>query len=398
MPRFVKELSEYLPQVRDVFGLKIFADSSVPSSQVDHAANVLFQYIDNDEDGFADNLKVLNAMLNRNGGMIIFESVEVESVTKRKYQHIIDEYNFMYSRLYKDDIKPEGSRFVKGSFVGDNSIEEILHMVTKQGYGFAYPSAFGLAGYALPEGEETSLLSDAARIARGRVDDDARGGYPDEAWYRRYDDGCEWECIATEYIFWGITSFLDGQDYSCMDYDQVCDDYLDTGSKIFEEWELNTPEKFKERDKALHKLLTKKKFSFPSVLPDGNYSAQVEQVENIRSHAIALPSKFKKKHVDKITGFSVANDVLQFDSDSFGLDHHAEFVYGSNFAIGSSKKEVKKNLATQDFDFIYEKNYEKNKGVLYFNENGSEKGFGDGGIIAMLVGGPTLTISNLEFI
>ena len=129
-----------------------------------------------------------------------------------------------------------------------------------------------------------------------------------------------------------------------MDYDQVCDDYLDTGSKIFEEWELNTPEKFKERDKALHKLLTTKKFSFPSILPDGNYSAQVEQVENIRSHAIALPSKFKKKHVDKITGFSVANDVLQFDSDSFGLDRHAEFVYGSNFAIGSSKRKSRRIL------------------------------------------------------
>ena len=41
---------------------------------------------------------------------------------------------------------------------------------------------------------------------------------------------------------------------------------------------------------------------------------------------------------------------------------------------------------------------EKNKGVLYFNENGSEKGFGDGGITAILMGGPTLTISNLEFI
>ena len=89
---------------------------------------------------------------------------------------------------------------------------------------------------------------------------------------------------------------------------------------------------------------------------------------------------------------------MQFDSDSSGLDRHAEFVYGSNFAIGSRKKEVKKNLATQDFDFIYEKNYEKSKGVLYFNENGSEEGFGDGGIIAMLMGEPTLTISNLEFI
>ena len=34
---------------------------------------------------------------------------------------------------------------------------------------------------------------------------------------------------------------------------------------------------------------------------------------------------------------------------------------------------------------------------LYFNENG-KKGFGDGGIIAILKGAPDLTGSNLEFI
>ena len=398
MPRFVKELSKYLPQARDVFGLKIFADSSVPSSQIDHAANVLFQYIDNDEDGFADNPKVLNAMLNRNGGMIINATTQSEAIIQPKYRRTTEKYDFNYSRLYTNEVRPEGSGFRQGSDEFDGTLEEVLHMVTKQGYGFAYPSAFGFAEYSLPEGKETSLLSDAVRLSRGGVDDNARGNYPQEAWYRRYDSDCEWECIATEYIYWGLTSFLGGQNYTCMDLDQVCDDQPDRGTAIFDEWELNTPKKFKARDKALHKLLTKKKFSFPSILPDGNYSAQVEQVENIRSHSIALPFKFKKKHVDKITGFSVANDVLQFDSDSFGLDRHDEFILDQNFAIGSSSKEVKKNLATQDFDFIYEKNYEKNKGVLYFNENGSEKGFGDGGIIAMLVGGPTLTISNLEFI
>ena len=35
---------------------------------------------------------------------------------------------------------------------------------------------------------------------------------------------------------------------------------------------------------------------------------------------------------------------------------------------------------------------------LYFNENGSDKGFGDGGIIAILKGAPELTSDNLEFI
>ena len=40
MPKFVKELSRYLPQHRDVFGLKIFADSSVPKHKLEYTANV----------------------------------------------------------------------------------------------------------------------------------------------------------------------------------------------------------------------------------------------------------------------------------------------------------------------------------------------------------------------
>ena len=38
------------------------------------------------------------------------------------------------------------------------------------------------------------------------------------------------------------------------------------------------------------------------------------------------------------------------------------------------------------------------KGELYFNENGSNKGFGDGGIIAILKDAADLTTENLEFI
>ena len=55
---------------------------------------------------------------------------------------------------------------------------------------------------------------------------------------------------------------------------------------------------------------------------------------------------------------------------------------------------IKKKLAKQDFDFLYD----EKKGGLYFNENGAGKGFGDGGIIAILKGAPGLTLSNIEFV
>mgnify|MGYP001193780051 CR=1 FL=1 len=66
----------------------------------------------------------------------------------------------------------------------------------------------------------------------------------------------------------------------------------------------------------------------------------------------------------------------------------------SNSHSGKNKKAVMKKIAKQDFDFLYH----QTEGGLFFNENGSDKGFGDGGIIAILKGTPELTTSNFVFI
>ena len=100
------------------------------------------------------------------------------------------------------------------------------------------------------------------------------------------------------------------------------------------------------------------------------------------------PSKFNKKSADKITNFNQSTDTLEIDADSFGINSSA------TFATAKNSKSVKKKLAKQDFDFLYD----EKKGGLYFNENGSDKGFGDGGIIAILKGAPDLSADNLEFI
>ena len=84
---------------------------------------------------------------------------------------------------------------------------------------------------------------------------------------------------------------------------------------------------------------------------------------------------------------SIPSDKLEIYTDSFGIDSSATFGSAKN------KKELNK-LAKKDFDFLYD---DKKVG-LYFNENGSDKGFGDGGIIAIIKGAPDLTVSSLEFI
>tara|TARA_B100000674_G_scaffold484021_1_gene488867 strand:- start:784 stop:1662 length:879 start_codon:yes stop_codon:yes gene_type:complete len=110
--------------------------------------------------------------------------------------------------------------------------------------------------------------------------------------------------------------------------------------------------------------------------------------KNINIHQLLIPIKFKNKFADKITNFNPSTDTLEINNDSFSVDTSATFASGKN------KKVVKKKLAQQDVDFLYD----EKKGGLYFNENGAEKGFGDGGIIAILKGAPNLTSGDIEFV
>ena len=88
---------------------------------------------------------------------------------------------------------------------------------------------------------------------------------------------------------------------------------------------------------------------------------------------VIKPEKYKNKHVDVIVDFKPSSDILDIDVVSFDADIFSTFNSGKN-------GKAIKNLASQDFDFLYD----EKKGGLYFNENGAEKGFGDGGIIAKL--------------
>ena len=107
-----------------------------------------------------------------------------------------------------------------------------------------------------------------------------------------------------------------------------------------------------------------------------------------KSLVVQLPDTFKRGFIDDVTNFNSLTDNLVIDTDSFDITGSA------TFAAGKNKKVVKKKLSKQDFDFLYD----QKRGGLYFNENGADKGFGDGGIIAILKGAPDLTANNLEFI
>ena len=106
-------------------------------------------------------------------------------------------------------------------------------------------------------------------------------------------------------------------------------------------------------------------------------------------HSLSIPKRFRKKFAKKINGFDPLTDRLEIDQDLFGV-----LESGLGLATARGKKRVKKILAKSDDQFLYD----EKKGFLYFNENQSEKRFGDGGLMAILKGAPEISIENFTFI
>ena len=223
-----------------VFGIDIYAVAAVEDARLLHAANLMAQYLDNDEDGNVDDPRVLEAMQNEKAFMVMWKSEnDLESLNPPAGREGQD--------LGNDETRPEWHASKSGRF--DAALEEVWHIISHAGYANAYPEAFG-------EGAG-STLSDAMDLARGGRHTGIPNPYPADAWYTYDDQTCDYECQSTEYFYWALTSLLGAQE-----------NRLD---EIGHEWRLNTADKLREGDPAIYALLTNSSYSLPTQLPDGTY-------------------------------------------------------------------------------------------------------------------------------
>ena len=70
--------------------------------------------------------------------------------------------------------------------------------------------------YGFKEEDRPTLLTDAMDTARGGYfteDDDEYppNPYPEGAWYTYNDEGCTYNCMASEYFYWVLSSVLNAQ-------------------------------------------------------------------------------------------------------------------------------------------------------------------------------------------
>ncbi|QZT37668.1 hypothetical protein K5X82_01950 [Halosquirtibacter xylanolyticus] len=238
---FHSKTVEGVDKVIYVFDIPIYGADHISNKKMIHAANIMAQYLDNDEDGIVDDMSVWQSLKKNHASLIMWSKMkDIRRFDSPFLEHSQDLGEDETSILWHDD---RTERF-------DASLEEILHLITSQGYAFAYPDVFG----EMPG----SLLTEAMDMARGGCFKRVPSKYPLKAWFTYDDRTCGYECMATEYLYWGLTSWLGAQE--------------NRGEEIVHEWKLNTRHKMKETDQLLMRILTNPKFHIPQKLPNGRYT------------------------------------------------------------------------------------------------------------------------------
>ena len=235
---FKKQFTQHM----DVFGIHLFGTAKTPPEKLRHAAIVMAEYLDNDEDGKPDNPKVIATMIKRDAFLMMTEN---ERALDRLDHDVFQDAGFHHGQgQFASETNPGGKHF-------DATLEEVLHLITHEGYANAYPEIFG-------ERPDTELAKCLDRARGGHFKRVPRH-YPKGAWFTYDDRTCDYGCQCTEYLYWAITSVLGAQEAKHRHED------------ISHEWRLYNRELVRRRDPKIYKLITNPKYRLPSRLPDGIY-------------------------------------------------------------------------------------------------------------------------------
>jgi len=168
-----------------VFGIDIYAVPQVEDVKLLHAANLMAQYLDNDEDGTPDNQAVVDRMVEEKAFMVMWK--------KENDLNLDPPSDRLGQDLGNDETNPA---YISNGFTGrfDAAFEEVLHIITHAGYAKVYPEVFGE--------KKGSQIANAMDLARGGQFTSIPNTYPAGAWYTYDDKTCEYNCQVTEYHYY----------------------------------------------------------------------------------------------------------------------------------------------------------------------------------------------------
>ena len=163
-----------------------------------HACNVMAQYLDNDQDGCADDINVVKTMRLNQAGMGM-----TASASKPYYEDYAD--GFRGQDLFADETQPSCSGSSDTSDCRDAALEEILHLITSSGVSLYYSNNFGECYRGVNNRSEIQKKMD---IARGGHFTSVPTSHPDGAVYTYDDKTCDYACMLQKYFIGVSHPFL----------------------------------------------------------------------------------------------------------------------------------------------------------------------------------------------
>ena len=245
-------MNEVFDKFVDVFGVFVVASPNAPLGYVEHTANVLAEYIDNDADGIPDDQTVLDVLVNGNFVVPVWTESDRESFWENARGTYCEDNTGMAASMYYDhDQWALGGIEAAGTW--DTNLEEVWHIVSVGWYA-TYPEFFG-------DEPGVSRLTEAMDIARGGQFLTIPSTYPAGSWYRYYDDTCDYGCQMHEYFYWILMANIDALDPSITD---KCE-------QSQHEWHICNKAELEQVDVLAFDLFNNHGFSLPTNIPTGNY-------------------------------------------------------------------------------------------------------------------------------
>ena len=244
-------LNEGFDKFVSVFGLYVAGVPEATSAFVLHTANVLAQYIDNDEDGDPDDPEVLRVLVGGNYIVPVWTESDMESLWGRiEGRSCVDDIGMAASMYIDEDEWALGG--IEATGIWDTNLEEVWHVVS-MGWYEAHPEYFG--------DTSRSHLGEAMDAARGGNFESIPSPYPEGSWYNYYDYTCDYYCQIHEYFYWILMANIGALDPSLTD---KCDDSRD-------EWHTCTKSELETVDVLAYDLLNNQGFRLPTRIPTGSY-------------------------------------------------------------------------------------------------------------------------------
>ena len=305
----VSGLSPFTKYVNVLDCFSVYAESTISDAKVLHAAAVAAELLDNDENGFVDDPALKSALQSSDALIPIFS--QENSSTENQF---FTQYNGEGAAavLYNNEMDPNQTGF----WGSDATVEEVIHVINAIGHTSIYPNAFSIE-------PNSSLMSEAMDVARGGQFLTVPNQYPINAWYHYDDQTCDYGCMAIEYMYWSIVSWM-----GILDDPSTC-------NGIANEWEPCSPSLFESTDILMHALITDPQYQLPQLAPNGNYCPQNNgiSIENNDSQSIVYPNTANEIiHITNIKG-----ETKIIVKDATGKKVHENTAYKTDYQLNVSK-------------------------------------------------------------